>query len=443
MEKLSGIITNIKKLQSIGDFQEVNKLLASELSKNKNNIELSLLLLQNHLYANEVELAKNLLENISPYLKDDPRLHWNKARLALKEGKPDLALSIATTAHNEFPEDREAYGILGACSRLSKEYELARKYLDHAIKMDSNHAEAFINRGLLNVIEGKEVEALQDLERAFNLKPFLKDIWTILLQFKMKYADPKDIVVLILDMLFVDRSNQELMKLLLQLIQKINSQTFAVDCFEKLSLLLPDNVDVLFNLSVAYRNNNQFNDAKSILKNIIQRDPDNHYAFFNLGLLHKLSGELSEAITFYQRAMSIKLDHYETLVNLGRALHLDKQYKQALIIYSNAIKLKPDDPFIYNNVGITLSELQQNEKAIIYYEKALQIDPNYAEVYFNLGKIYARKNPDQAIAKFNRALELRPDFADAQAELGRCLVRVGRDNEGRDLIRASDGSISL
>ena len=82
-------------------------------------------------------------------------------------------------------------GVLGSCLRSSGNFVESLKYLNKAIELNPNYAEALINRGLISLSKKDEANALNDLEKAHKLKPYINQIWHIVLKLKMEAKDLK------------------------------------------------------------------------------------------------------------------------------------------------------------------------------------------------------------------------------------------------------------
>ena len=90
--------------------------------------------------------------------------------------KQDEALKVAEKTNKLFPNDVEGIGVLEfGYEQLVSWRE--PKYLNKAVELNPNYAEAIINRALINIAKEDKVRALSDLETAHHLKPHLKQIW--------------------------------------------------------------------------------------------------------------------------------------------------------------------------------------------------------------------------------------------------------------------------
>ena len=111
------------------------------------------------------------LQEAAYYLSDVKKINpnnasvgWNEARLNLKMQNVKTALEVARETNYLFPEDVEGIGILGACLRANNMFEESIVFLNKAIQLDPNYAEALINRALVRLHNEDEVGALKDLD---------------------------------------------------------------------------------------------------------------------------------------------------------------------------------------------------------------------------------------------------------------------------------------
>ena len=94
----------------------------------------------------------------------------------LKLNKTTEALVVATKTNRSFPDDIEGMAVLGSCLRARGIFGKL-KYLNKAIQLKPNYAEALINRGLIYLNKKDKANALIDLENAHKIKPHFKQIW--------------------------------------------------------------------------------------------------------------------------------------------------------------------------------------------------------------------------------------------------------------------------
>lgn len=114
---------------------------------------------------------------------------------------------------------------------------------------------------------------------------------------------------------------------------------------------------------LSYREEN-YDDAVSICKNLINLAPDN-------ALYHN---------------------------TLGVTLHKMKRYDEALIETKKAVELEPDNAKYHNNLGVTLHEMRRYDEALVELQKAVALEPDnkmYRENYDKTKEICdTQKNKD-------------------------------------------------
>ena len=111
---------------------------------------------------------------------------------------------VAKKSNKLFPDDIEGMGVLGSCFRANGRFDESKKYLDKAIQLNPNYAEAYINRGLISLVQKDKLNALSDLEKAHQLKPHIKDIWHLILNLKMGFKQFEDTILISKKMIDID-----------------------------------------------------------------------------------------------------------------------------------------------------------------------------------------------------------------------------------------------
>ena len=238
----------------------------------------------------------------------------------------------------------------------------------------------------------------------------------------------------------------------------------AVEMFDKVIHLRPEDAEAHVNRGVVLKKLGQAEAAVTSYDRAIQLKPDLaeiHYSRANL--LINL-GRLEAAVDSYARAIQLKPDYVEAYVKKASALTVLNQPKLALNCYDQAIQLQPNLAEAYSNRGNVLRQLGLLEAAVSSYDQAIQLQPNLAEAYSNRGNAVAdlgrlkiavdsydqaiRLNPDYAeaysnrgnalaelerfeesLASYNQAITLKPDFAEAYSNRGNTLTNLGKLEE--------------
>ncbi|WP_443636752.1 tetratricopeptide repeat protein [Candidatus Njordibacter sp. Uisw_058] len=303
-----------------GEFATAIKLLTNCLSEFSGSAELLSLLA--HCY-----LLNDDLENVSFYLgkakEIDPHavsVGLNDVRLLMQNNKMSDALVVARKTMEIFPENVEGMGVIGACLRVNKEIDQSLLYLDKAISLNPDYAEALINRGLIKLTQKDKLGALSDLETAHRLKPHMKQIWDLVISLNAELNNFEQAISLLSNMAKSDPSNEK--------------------HFENLGRYH----QYLGNLEAALKN----------YTHAVKIKPDFAEAYSNMGVTLQDKGDLEAAIDSYKKALKIKPDYADAYNNLGAALRTKGDLKAAIDCYIKALKIRPDYAQAYSNMGVAL-----------------------------------------------------------------------------------------
>lgn len=164
----------------------------------------------------------------------------------------------------------------------------------------------------------------------------------------------------------------------------------------ELEKLFPDNLEVLNNLGIAYRNLKDYTKSKEVLEKAQALGGKNEDILFNLGSTYKDAGEYDKAIDCFQKL----------------------------------VKLKPDDALAYNYLGTAYLSSGDESKAAFYYKKGLLVDPNHPYLNFNLANIYKKdKAFTEALVFYNIALKVNPNWSDVLHSIAEIYTEEGNVNE--------------
>jgi tetratricopeptide (TPR) repeat protein len=132
----------------------------------------------------------------------------------------------------------------------------------------------------------------------------------------------------------------------------------------------------------AYKKNYD-EDAVESFERVVQMEPDNAEAHYRLGLAYAAVGKSGEAEKSFERAVRLYTketkegpDDAEEEFNLGQAYGKLGKYADAIKAYKRAIKDAPDDSDKYYELGLAYSKLAQYKEAVAALNKAVELDPN-------------------------------------------------------------------
>ena len=186
---------------------------------------------------------------------------------------------------------------------------------------------------------------------------------------------------------------------------------------------------VLWNiLGIASAQLSHFDQAIQAFEKIISISPDQASAYYNLGNVFRDKEQFNDAIDAYTRALELKPDYEEAYNNLSITITskekapakqqldvIEKYHKSQAALKANATK--------HFELGVNLQNKAKLVDAVNAYRKATDLWPKFAEAYFKMGNaLYQQGNSEAAIEAYSEAICIEPNFDAAYHNLGVALT---------------------
>lgn len=204
-------------------------------------------------------------------------------------------------------------------------------------------------------------EAAQSYERALQLKPDLKDVYTNL---------------------------SEVYRMLNRFDDAINTVNRGLRVY-------PDDANYYINLSWLYSLADRHQEAINAGQQAIRLLPDQYMGYTNLCRAYNDTKQYALAIQTCNKALKINPGDGETNLYLGRAHQLQNKAALAMTYYKKAVtglvdftRQNPDYSDGYYLLGNAYYSVDQTANAIAALKKCLELAPRFAKARFNLGSIY-------------------------------------------------------
>jgi tetratricopeptide (TPR) repeat protein len=143
--------------------------------------------------------------------------------------------------------------------------------------------------------------------------------------------------------------------------------------------------DLKLRISKCLEGLGQFEEARSLLSTLLEKDPNDGDALNCLGVVLWKMDHLPEAIFVLERALRLDPSYPQARNNLGIALYQMKRSREAIDVWSQAIKLRPDYPEAHYNMGVALLEAGLFSQSVEAFKESLKYAPNDANAHNNLG----------------------------------------------------------
>lgn len=143
-----------------------------------------------------------------------------------------------------------------------------------------------------------------------------------------------------------------------------------------------------FKKAVRLCDNKQYDLAKPILDNLINKNPTNSEYHRIKGQIQSEEGNQDEAIDTIIEALRWDPKNGWALIMMGNIFAKDKKdIETARIYYDQAIKANPDDYISTDNIALLFMQQGYYEISREYCEKTLAINPTYPNSHFTLSVI--------------------------------------------------------
>lgn len=140
------------------------------------------------------------------------------------------------------------------------------------------------------------------------------------------------------DKLSVDKDNVEYLKELAGIYHAYKKNSKAIEIYEKLSELKPNDHEILAFLGYLYYENENLYLAECCFRRSLDISAEEPFVLFLLGNICSRKGRIIDAITYYDRAIFLDFDIITAHVDFGRKYeHMgrhEKAYKEYLAAYN-------------------------------------------------------------------------------------------------------------
>jgi tetratricopeptide (TPR) repeat protein len=289
----------------------------------------------------EFDEARSFLDELNENHPGHGTAKLLDARFLLKEGKARDAVTILKQLNTDFPAWPPPKFYLGVAHYSLGEIELAQQAVVSAIQKNGQISEYHTLLAQIFQVQGSFEDAKKESAMALRLNP----------------------------------KNLSAAIILSRALIGAKQYTEAVTILTDMKSQVPNNQEILKNLTLAFLGANEQQQGEEILTELLQLVPGDPQAialFINL----RYKTDLSGAESFVRQQM----------------------------------QKAPADARLYLILGSLLEKQTNDSKALIAYEKAQEIDPDLASPYLAAAKLLTRlEKKEEAFAKFNDMIEKIPE----------------------------------
>lgn len=148
-------------------------------------------------------------------------------------------------------------------------------------------------------------------------------------------------------------------------------------------------------------------DGILLLELFLSEDPDNPDLLYNLGMAYSDQNKLSHSIALLTRLMSVKPDHVNGRVALGIALVRNNQDEEGVRELQTAAQKEPENLWAHRNLGGGLMRLKRFPEAAEHLRIATELSPQDQQVWYGYAQaLEALDNIEAADKAYIQTIEI-------------------------------------
>lgn len=309
-----------------------------------------------------------------------PDVHNSIAQTLIVLGRYDEVIKEAQQELKVAPQSSLSYFLLGQGYLKQKEYDRAKKYYEKAIELKPDYRNAYY--GLITVCSRLKLKD-EAGEYLATFKKLKAEERTVLMDRNKAFDD----LVTSRKSLAETYSNAE------SIYQKKGNFQEAEKLLRKTITLDPNNTEYLMRLGLLFQSSNRLTNALEMYEKIREIEPDNMISHLNAGTILVQLGSFAKAETAFQKAITLAPKFsgaYRTLAHLY--LKTGTKLPEALKLAKTAVELEEtaDNCFILSWAYDKNGDVTNARSAL---ERAIELEPGnpkYRQMYERFQKRESR-----------------------------------------------------
>jgi tetratricopeptide (TPR) repeat protein len=295
------------------------------------------------------------------------------------------------------PNQVDAWHLLGLIAGQTGRGNLAVDYLNAALRLKPDFAEAHSNLGNAFVLYRKLPEAVASFRQAVRFKP----------DFAVAHNN------------------------LGNALRELGHLAEAVGTLQEALRLRPDYAAAHNNLAIALQAQGKLDEAVASYQQALRLRPDYAEAHNNLNAALGEQQRLAEATPRSEPALCLDPVLAADLLGRGTAFLMQGRQEEAMARFQQAVRLDPNSAPAHLGLGVALMEFGQPAEAAASFQKALRLGPNDAGAHSNLGvALMEQGRLEEAAARFQQAIRIAPQSVDAHTHLAMTWLLMGDFKRG-------------
>ena len=197
----------------------------------------------------------------------------------------------------------------------------------------------------------------------------------------------------------------------------------AIDAFSKSLAIYKDHVTTLLARAEAHRRAGHKKEARgdyeTALRDSDEDDPNRKDAAARLASLLRDNGDFDDAVTVLRDTVRQSGINAKIYTELGMIYIAQKRYDLASLVLARAGELDAKDPAVYNALAILAQRQGKAQEAFEHFDHAASLDPTYIDAHFNKASVLLDAGDyGRAKTELTTIVEKHPEDFAAQVALG-------------------------
>ena len=311
----------------------------------------------------------------------------NDAYIALKQGNLDRAEWLARQVLERNGNDVGMLKLLGAVHAGRMDWPESLVYYLAAIEVDPDDFEAWNNGAVVWQKLGKLADARKFVNRAIVLNPEYAQAFFNLGNLAGMQGETEVAVAAYEKSIALNPDHAPSYSNLGRLMAVGGDGAGAVRVFRQVLKLAPDYADAHLNLGNALQSMGNFEQALSQYQQAIELFPYDVRLAHNLGSLYFEMGDPETAKVHYLLALKLDGKSAASHHQLGKILQSEGQLSLGIAHLQQAVSYEETNPAMWQTLGQLWKATGALEGAVACFERAIVLAPGFAEAHWDLGRV--------------------------------------------------------
>jgi len=396
-----------------GQQAEAEQNILAAIAKNPESAEIHIFLANFYRKTRAFEKAEKAYKQAIAKSKKPVDIKAMLAGFYYKTGKYELASQEVAAVLADDAQHAVASLVKAQLYIQDQKNTEALAILEKLIKNHPRWGEVYYHRGVAFIQKGEIQQSLNSVNEALKLSPDNPDALTLLAQHLFLKRDFEAAKNNSIKALQQTPGNFRAGMILAKSQLYLGETESGVKILEGMESYAPENIEILYNLSLAYLALGNIPEATDSLEKILDLNQEFTPALVAMSKIFVQQKKPDQAIALVRESLQKFPENLDYLLLLAGLLdRYGSSPEEALALLEKAQTIDPENPRAYTMAANLLVRTGEIVNAIDKYKTLTQKKPDFVEGYMALGTLLAEAdNLAGAEAAYLKALEIRPDFA--------------------------------